>query len=90
MANPARDTDPDVFEVDIQSLKIREIEEIEEIIGAGFDAAFAAGQPKGKAMRALAYVSRKRTDPGFTLEQAGEMIIKLADVEPDPTSAAGS
>ena len=51
MTDPARD--PEVFEINLQSLKIREIEEIEEIIGSGFDTAFAAGEPKGKAMRAL-------------------------------------
>ena len=86
-ATPGAD---DVFEVNLQTLKVREIEEIEEIIGVGFDVAFSAGSPKGKVMRALAYVTRKRTDPEFTLEQAGEMVIKLADDEPDPTPAAAS
>jgi hypothetical protein len=80
----------DVFEVNLQTLKVREIEEIEEIIGCGFDVAFAPGAPKGKVMRALAWVTRKRTDPEFTLEQAGEMVIKLAEAEPDPTTAPAS
>jgi len=82
--------DADVFEISLEDLKIREIEEIEEILGAGLDAAFKEGAPKGKAMRAVAFVQRKRTQPDFTLEQAGELVIRLQEPEPDPTPAPAS
>lgn len=79
----------DVLTVDLDSLKIREIEEIEEIVGESIETAFADGKPRGKALRALGYVVRRRTQPDFTLEQAGELVIRLdAATEADPTPAA--
>lgn len=80
----------EVFEVNLQSLKIREIEEIEDALGAGVDAAFAEGQPRGKALRVVAWVLKKRADPDFTLEQAGELVIQFDGGGPDPTNATGS
>lgn len=80
----------DVFEVDLESLKVREIEEIEEITGLPLSEMLGSGKPLGKSLRAIAYVVRKRTDPSFTLEQAGELTIKLETASVDPTPAAGS
>lgn len=76
--------------IDLNDLRIREIEEIEEIAGVPFDDLFASGKPRGKSLRAIGYVVKRRENPDFTLEQAGELIIKLSDDEgtPDPTSAS--
>lgn len=74
------------LEIDVQSLSIREIEEVEDIIGFPFDQAFAADRPKAKTLRALAYITKKRDDPSFTLDDAGDLIVRVPD--PDPTSAA--
>lgn len=78
----------DDLNIDLEGLKVSEIEEIEEILGTSFDLAFADGQPKGRVLRALGYIVRKRDDPAFTLEQAGDLVIRLA-ASADPTSAAG-
>lgn len=76
----------DELVVDLKTLKIREIEEIEEILGEAMDVAFAQGQPKGKALRAVGYILRRRDNPDFTLEDAGELVINLTgDPAPDPT-----
>jgi hypothetical protein len=36
------------------------------------------GQPKGKALKAIIFIIKKRTDASFTLEQAGS--FKMSDV----------
>jgi hypothetical protein len=47
-----------------------------------------AGQAKGKAMKAIIFVMKKRTDPNFTLEQAGALSMTEANAlfagEKDP------
>lgn len=84
------DLDLGVLTVDMSSLKVREIEDLEEAIGASIEVAFAPGAPRGRALRALAWVITRRTDPEFTLEQAGELTVQLAVEEPDPPAASAS
>lgn len=90
-------TDDDVVELDsidavLDRLKIREVAEIEEVLGAGIDVAFLTGAPRGRALQAIAWVLRKRDNPDFTFEAAGELVIRFSDVEvaDRPTNAAGS
>ena len=73
----------DIAEIDIDTLKIREIEELEEIAGVSVDSLDDPEDPKGKVMRALAYIVKKRENPDFTLEDAGELVIKPVS-ESDP------
>jgi hypothetical protein len=81
--------DDETFKIDINSLRIREIEDIEEITGVSLAESFSGtGKPMGKVLRALGYVVKRRENPDFTLEQAGELVISLADGEVDPTVAA--
>lgn len=75
----------DVLNVNLEALKIREIEEIEEITGTPIDQLFDAERPRGQVLRALGYVVKRRDNPDFTLEDAGELVIKVADA--DPTTA---
>lgn len=77
----------ETFEIDLDNLKVREIEEIEEIIGEPIDLAFADGKPRGKVLRAIGFVVKRRTNPAFTIEDAGELVIRLGEPA-DPTSAA--
>lgn len=77
----------EVLDINLDALKVREIEEIEDLLGVSIEDAFADGKPRGKALRALAFVAKKRTEPNFTWEDAGELTINLAPV--DPTQAAG-
>jgi len=76
------------LDINLDTLKVREIEELEELIGAPLDEAFAEGQPRGKAMRALGYIAKRRVDPEFTWEQAGELVITVKAA--DPTNGADS
>lgn len=73
------------LEIDVTDLTLDEIEEVEDIIGFPFDQAFSPDRPKAKTLKALAYVTMKRTDPSFTLERTGELVVRQK--EPDPTPA---
>jgi hypothetical protein len=80
----------DELTIDLGALKVSEIEEIEELLGTPLDVAFAAGQPKGRAMRALGYIAKKRDDPDFTWEQAGDLVIKVNEVPPTGADESAS
>lgn len=57
----------------IELLTLDEIETIENILGLSIDEAFADGKPKGKAVKVFIWVSKKREDPTYTIEQAGQL-----------------
>jgi hypothetical protein len=73
---------------DFESLTLNEVEQIELITGASIDQLLDAGQAKGKAMKAIIFIMKKRIDPDFTLEQAGQISMTEANAlfagESDP------
>jgi hypothetical protein len=73
---------------DFESLTLNEVEQIELITGSSIDQLMDAGQPKGKAMKAIIFIMKKRTDPNFTIEQAGAISMTEANAlfagETDP------
>jgi hypothetical protein len=64
---------------DFESLTLNEVEQIELITGSSIDQLMDAGQAKGKAMKAIIFVMKKRIDPNFTLEQAGNLSMTEAN-----------
>ena len=78
-------TDTDVFTIDINDLTIAEVVLIEEMTGLPLDALGQPDVPKGKMMQALAFISKRREDPDFTWEQAGELRISAVSEKVDPT-----
>jgi hypothetical protein len=64
---------------DFESLTLNEVEQIELITGNSIDQLLDAGQAKGKAMKAIIFIMKKRIDPQFTLEQAGEISMTEAN-----------
>lgn len=76
----------DVLSIDLDHLTVGEIEEIEELTGQGLDA-FGAPGPKGKMLRAIAFVTRKRSNPDFTWEEAGKLRVELGEKPVPPTDA---
>ena len=64
---------------DFESLTLNEVEQIELITGASIDQLMSDGQPKGKALKAIIFTIKKRTDPSFTLEQAGAISMTEAN-----------
>lgn len=77
----------DVLNIDLDHLTVGEVEQIEELTGQAFDTLAEPGKPKGKMLRALAFVIRRRTDADFTWEAAGNLKVVLND-ETVPTTAA--
>lgn len=64
---------------DFETLTLNEVEQIELITGSSIDQLMDAGSPKGKALKAIIYIIRKRTEPDFTLEQAGSISMAEAN-----------
>ena len=75
----------DHFNIDINDLTIAEVVEIEDRTGLPLDALGQADKPKGKMLQALAYISKRREDPDFTWEMAGELKISTDSTPADPT-----
>ena len=75
----------DHFTVDINELTIAEVVTIEEMTGLPLDALGQADKPKGKMLQALAYIVKRRDNPEFTWEMAGELKITTDSTPADPT-----
>ena len=75
----------DHYTVDINSLTIAEVVEIEDRTGMPLDALGQADKPKGRMLQALAWISKRREDPDFTWEMAGELKLNPAQNDPGPT-----
>lgn len=81
---PAAD---DVLSLNMDSLTIGEICEIEEIIDGPLDGMAKAGARKGKLILAMAYVVKRRDNPDFTVEDAKNLRIEFkGKAKPDPTA----
>lgn len=77
------DTD---ISVDLNDMTLGELEEFEDIAGIPASS-LANGQIPAKGITALVYISGKRADPAFTIEQARQ--VKLSAVKfPDAVDAA--
>ena len=77
--------DSEHFNIDVNDLTIGEIVEIEERTGLPLDALGQSDKPKGKMLQALAYISKRRDNPEFTWEMAGELKINPEQNDPGPT-----
>jgi hypothetical protein len=75
----------ELFNIDISDLTIAEVVEIEDRTGLPLDALGDADKPKGRMLQALAYIVKKRENPDFTWEQAGELKINTTSEPVDPT-----
>lgn len=58
--------------MNFETLTLDEIETIENITGVSIDSLADEGTPKGKNLKAIIYVMKKREDASFTIEQAGK------------------
>ena len=77
----------ELFNIDINSLTIAEVVEIEDRTGMPLDALGQADKPKGRMLQALAYITKRRDDPAFTWEMAGELKITTDAESVDPIDA---
>lgn len=66
------------MEINFDTMTLNEIEQIETITGRSIDSIMDDGAPRGRVFKAIIWVFKKRTDPNFTLEQAGEVSMEDA------------
>jgi hypothetical protein len=78
-------TDNSTLDFNLNDLTIGEIVTIEELTGLPFDAMTDPDKPKGKLLQAIAYISKRRENPEFTFEMAGDLKLNLASDEADFT-----
>lgn len=78
---------PDHIDINLDDLTVGEIEELEDLTDMPLDALSKEGTKRGKFMRALAYISVRRTNPDFTWEEAGSIKVRDITGEENPTSA---
>ncbi len=80
--------DDGVLEINLEELTPDEIDDIETYLDMALDSAFAPGQRRGKPLRAIAWIVKRRENPDFSIEDAGKVRIRLVDEKADPTDAA--
>ena len=71
---------------ELNALTVGEIEDLEEITEGPLDVSFSEGSKKGKALKALAWVLKRREDESFTLEDARKMRVQLEETKPEEES----
>lgn len=73
--------------MNLETMTLGEIEEIENLVGRSIEELFADGQPKGRALRVLYYVAKKKQDPNYKFEDTENVTqaeaLKILE-EPDP------
>lgn len=84
MPKAKRPTPGESLRVDPDELTIGDLEDFEEAAGVAFEDAFVAGpdgnvKPSLKAIKAIVWVVKRQSDPGFTLDDARN--VKLVELE---------
>jgi hypothetical protein len=64
--------------IKFEELTLGEIEELELMLNTGFDDAFKDGKPKGRALRVLYFIFKRRENPEFKFEDTEKLTQKEA------------
>ncbi len=64
--------------IKIEELTLGDIEEMELMLGTGFDEALADGKPRGRTLRVLYYIFKRRELPGYKFEETEKLTQKEA------------
>ena len=83
------DTPDDVLNIDVSDLTIAEIVLIEDLTEMPLDAMGQSDKPKGRMLQALAFITKRREDPTYTFEQAGELKVTTETSKTDPIEDDG-
>lgn len=62
---------------DIETLTLNEVEILEDLTGGSIDSMLEEGSPRGKTLKALAFIIMKRDNPDVTLEEAGNTQLSV-------------
>lgn len=74
-----------VLKIDINRLRVREVEAIEETMAelgmeGGLEELFPDGKPSAKTLRIIAYALSRHDHPELTFEDAGDVILDMSGV----------
>jgi hypothetical protein len=64
--------------MDYQTLTLNEVEEVEKLTGVSIDAIANDGQPKGRVLKVLVWITKRREDPSYSIEEAGKLTLSEA------------
>lgn len=64
--------------IDFSSLTLDEIETIENLTQKSIETIMDAGVPRGRVLKALIYVVTLRTNPEYTIQDAGKLSLTEA------------
>ena len=64
--------------IKFEELTLGEIEEVELMLNTSIDQAFADGKPKGRALRVLYWISKKRENPTYKFEETEKVTQQQA------------
>lgn len=62
----------------LSTLTLDEVETIENLSGTPMDELMGVGKLKGKALKAIIWVAKKRIDPNYKMEDAGKVTFSEA------------
>lgn len=65
--------------IDVDSLTIGDLEDFEEAAGVSFMQAAESGSMSAKAMKALVWITQRKQDPSFSLDDARN--VEVSKVE---------
>lgn len=74
-----------MLDIDLDTLTLAEVEEIEELTGKAIDQLFDG--PKARVMRVLYFVIARRTDPTLTFDATAALTISEVSAALTPTRA---
>lgn len=63
--------------IDFNSLTLDEVEIVEAMTQKSIETIMDEGNPRGRALKALIFIIRKRSNPDYTIEMAGK--VNLAE-----------
>ena len=72
----------------VGSLTVGELELLEEKTGRPLSKLFDEDSPRGSLLHTLAFIQLTREDPDATWDEAGKVVVELADDEPEVGTTA--
>lgn len=64
--------------IKFEELTLGEIEELELMLNTSLDSAFSDGKPKGRALRVMYFIFKRRENPAFKYEDTEKISQKEA------------
>lgn len=64
--------------INFDELTLGEIEEIEMLTGGSIETIYADGKPKGRALRVIYWIAKRKQNPGIKFEETEKVTMQEA------------